>query len=106
VKKYLAGVFLALPLFASCASVPVEKAFSGGMASDEARKVIVDYCQTCHVHRDFKPVDHLTKVAAQYTKEPYKSAKDCRTCHSIEKNFWNDIIRSTYFPEGRLVNDQ
>lgn len=98
--------FLLVSLFlAACASKNVERAFSGDMPLQEETKTISDYCQTCHVHRSFDSAAHLAEITAQYKAKPYSNAKDCKTCHSIEKNFWNDIIRYTYFPEGRLVHE-
>lgn len=90
----------------SCATSQVDRAFDGEMETPEEIRVVTGYCQGCHVHRDFNPGEHIPKAAAMYEKEPYASAADCKTCHSIRRNFWNDIVKRTEFPRGRLVDEQ
>ena len=89
----------------SCVSAPVDKAFRGEMEKPKETKTIVTYCQSCHVHRNFSPGEHLNKITAEYKTAPYNSASDCRTCHSIKRDFWSDVIRYTYYPEGRLADE-
>lgn len=103
---HLATVAMALFMTASCVSKPVDRAFAGKMAMAEAKKTIVEYCQTCHIHRNFDPADHVGQVSGGYKTEPYISASDCQTCHSMKRNFWDDVIRITHYPGGRLVGDQ
>ena len=88
----------------ACASKPIDRAFAGKMDRTEETKTIVEYCQSCHLHRKFKAPDHIATITAEYKSEPYGSAEDCRTCHSIKRDFWDKIIRNTHFPKGRLVN--
>ena len=87
----------------ACVSSPVDDAFDGDMGYVKETRTIVDYCQTCHVHRNLDPIRHLSEATLLYTTEPYSSADDCKTCHSIKRDFWNDLIRSTRFPDGRVV---
>lgn len=102
----MAVVFIfAAGILSGCASNPVDKAFAGNMKPDEETKTIVEYCQSCHIHRDFEQYGHLAKVKDQYKKEPYNTAGDCKTCHKLTRNFWNDAMVHTHFPEGRLVNE-
>ncbi len=101
-------IFLAALLGAtsvSCASKPIDNAFAGKMAPYEETRTIVDYCESCHVHSKFKPAQHLAEVTSMYSKEPYRSSKDCKTCHWISRDIWNDIKQYTHFPKGRLVSD-
>ncbi len=93
-------------LFSACSlSLPVDKAFSGDLEPEEETKVIIGYCQSCHLHRDFKADEHLAKAPGYYSKEPYQSTRSCSVCHEIERNFWNDILRFTHIPDGRIVNE-
>lgn len=97
---------VASSLFYACSlTLPVDQAFSGDLEPDEETKVITDYCQSCHLHRDFAAAAHLAKVPGHYSKEPYKSTRDCKVCHEIKRNFWNDILRFTHIPDGRIVNE-
>ena len=106
--KFQSAIILALifVFLQSCASNPVDNAFAGKMDTFDEIKTIAEYCQSCHVHRNFSPSGHLKVSPSKYETEPYASAENCRTCHSIERDFWNDIIRYTYFPKGRIVGEQ
>ena len=99
----LLAPLVCLFFFQGCASDPVEKAFAGKYDRFEETKIIVEYCQGCHIHRNFDFAGHLGQAPAMYENEPFSSADDCRTCHAVRRNFWHDEIRSTYFPEGRIV---
>jgi len=107
------GVILAVALalvfvmggLAACASKPLDKAFAGRLDRVKETRIIVEYCQSCHVHRDFLPSDHILSVTGAYKEEPFRSARDCRSCHGIERNFWGDIVQTTRFPEGRIVGE-
>lgn len=81
------------------------EAFDGEYDRIKEMKVIVGYCQSCHTHADFDPVNHMVIQQSRYQAEPYTKAEDCRTCHDLEKNFWNDYVRTTHFPEGSLTNE-
>jgi len=103
--KFASFLFLIVisTLLQSCASDPVDKAFAGKLDNDEQQSVIVEYCQSCHTHRNFTPKKHISSVTELYTDKEYRYTEKCVTCHSIKRDFWRDIIRYTYFPEGRIV---
>jgi len=106
ISRRVLGVALAGSLAAflgACASHPVESAFGGDMDAAGARKVTVEYCQSCHVHREFDAAQHLASAPLEYEAEPYRSAQDCKTCHGAGRDIWGDLYRVTWFPGGRLV---
>ena len=102
--------YLILPIVSlwlvSCATSDVEKAFTGKYEYQKETKIITEYCQSCHTHKAFDPIDHTEKITVEYSDEPYVSATDCRTCHSVRKNFWNDLIRTTHNPSGGETEDK
>ena len=91
---------LAVPLFllASCIPEPLDLALKGKLPEDESNTVITDYCQSCHIHRTFEPVDHGPRMQALYDREPYNAALQCRTCHLVGENTWGMKSRKTIFP--------
>ena len=93
-------VLLIVPLFllASCIPEPLDLALKGKLPEEESNTVITDYCQTCHIHRTFEPVDHAPRVQALYDRAPYTSAMQCRTCHLVGENTWGMKSRKTIFP--------
>ncbi|OGW06193.1 MAG: hypothetical protein A2Z59_14020 [Nitrospinae bacterium RIFCSPLOWO2_02_39_17] len=76
----------------------MKQAFNGKLPVIEGNKVAYEYCQSCHVHRNLSPDDHVINISKKYPSENYQRAKECRTCHNIEENFWGDITRKTQFP--------
>ncbi|MDH5477007.1 MAG: hypothetical protein OEY50_01620 [Nitrospinota bacterium] len=92
-----------MAFLSGCATTEVDKAFRGDMDSFKEAMVIVDYCQSCHVHRTFNPSTHLVQKPAQYEKPPFSDASDCKTCHEIKRNIWRDVIKVTHFPDGSIV---
>ncbi len=96
-------VSFSLLIFAACASNRVDLAFDGKLGYSEEIKVTVEYCQSCHLHRDFNSEQHLTEKPILYSEDRYRKANTCKACHMIKRNFWNDIIRTTHLPKGRLV---
>lgn len=103
--KLVSFLFLMVTVLflSSCASNPVDNAFAGKLDSEEQQSVIVEYCQSCHTHRDFNPNIHISAVTELYTEREFRYTEKCVTCHSIKRDFWRDIVRYTYFPEGRIV---
>ncbi|MBI5815051.1 MAG: hypothetical protein HZB29_05520 [Nitrospinae bacterium] len=89
----------------SCATSQVDKAFGGSLPADEETKTIAEYCQSCHVHRDFAADRHMEEITGKYGEEPYKSAKSCRTCHTVSRSLMGAETRQTRFPEGRMINE-
>jgi hypothetical protein len=93
-------VFLLLLVFSGCTSRDVEKAFKGDLRPGKANKVIGEYCQSCHIHKDFDPPLHVSQVRNLYHHPVFKNARECRACHYIEKNWMhNQHERKTLMPE-------
>jgi nitrate/TMAO reductase-like tetraheme cytochrome c subunit len=91
---------LFLVIFSGCTSQDVEKAFKGDLRPGQANKVIGEYCQSCHIHKDFDPPLHVSKVRNLYNRPAFKKARECRSCHYIEKNWMhNQHERKTRMPE-------
>ncbi len=89
-----------LVLFTGCTNVDVEKAFNGDLRPGQANKIIGEYCQSCHIHKDFDPPLHVSKVRNLYNRPAFKKARECRSCHYIEKNWMhNQHERKTRMPE-------
>ena len=93
-------VVLLLLFFSGCTSRDVEKAFKGDLRPGKANKVIGEYCQSCHIHKDFDPPLHVSRVRNLYHHPVFKNARECRACHYIEKNWMhNQHERKTLMPE-------
>ena len=93
-------VILLLLVFSGCTSRDVEKAFKGDLPPGKANKVIGEYCQSCHIHKDFDPPLHVSKVRNLYHQPVFKNAREFRACHYIEKNWMhNQHERKTLMPE-------
>jgi hypothetical protein len=91
---------LFLVLFSGCTNKDVEKAFKGDLRPGQANRVIGEYCQSCHIHKDFDPPLHVSKVRNLYNRRVFKKARECRSCHYIEKNWMhNQHERKTRMPE-------
>ncbi len=94
---------LAVPI--SCATKPIDKAFTKEMMIAKSNKTITQYCQSCHVHRKHNTLEHISTIPTRYSSVPYKSTVECRVCHQITRNFWNQIIRETHMPGGHLIKN-
>ena len=93
-------VVLLLLFFSGCTIRDVEKAFKGDLRPGKANKVIGEYCQSCHIHKDFDPPLHVSQVRNLYHHPVFKNARECRACHYIEKNWMhNQHERKTLMPE-------
>ena len=91
------GILFAV--IAGCTSLEVEKAFKGDLRPGRANKVIGDYCQSCHIHKDFDPPLHVSKVRSLYKRSGFRKARECRSCHYIEKDWMhNRHERKTRMP--------
>tara|TARA_Y100001934_G_scaffold230099_1_gene277474 strand:+ start:1012 stop:1428 length:417 start_codon:yes stop_codon:yes gene_type:complete len=97
----LGTLFLVLlAILSGCTNLEVEKAFKGELRPGKANKVIGEYCQTCHIHRDFDPSLHVSKVRSLYKRTIFRKARECRSCHYIEKDWMNNQHeRKTRMPE-------
>lgn len=87
----------------ACATLPVENAFDGKFGFKKETRTITEYCQSCHNHRNFDSIKHLSEITGQYSNEPFVSATTCKTCHDISKNMWGDLSRVTFYPGGLAV---
>ena len=86
-------------IMAGCANLEVEKAFKGDLTPGKANKVIGEYCQSCHIHRDFDPPLHVSVVRSLYKRTVFRKARECRSCHYIEKRWmYNQHERKTRMP--------
>ena len=79
-----------LVIMAGCANLEVEKAFQGELRPGKANKVIGDYCKSCHIHKDFDPPFHVSKIRSFYKRTVFRRARECRSCHYIEKDWMNN----------------
>lgn len=85
--------------FIGCSSLEVEKAFEGKFTPIQNNKTINNYCQSCHIHKDFDPGNHVAEVRKKYRRKIYRNAKECRVCHFVETR-WNrtEMKRKTRYP--------
>ena len=84
--------------FTACQPRPLEDALKGALPLEEANLIITEYCQNCHIHRTFDPVDHTTRVQDLYDRPPYTTTTACRTCHLVHKDTWGIRLRKTIWP--------
>ena len=87
-------------ILSGCTHMEVDKAFRGELPAGKANKVIGNYCQSCHIHKAFDPLRHVTNVRSLYKRRVFRKARECRTCHYIEKNWMhNQHKRKTRMPD-------
>lgn len=87
-------------ILSGCSHVEVEQAFKGELRPGKANKIIGDYCQSCHIHKDFDPPLHVSNVRSLYKGTVFRKARECRSCHYIEKDWMhNQHERKTRMPE-------
>ncbi len=93
-------LILAAMAFSGCSYAEVEKAFKGDLRPGKANRVIGEYCQSCHIHKDFDPPLHISAVRDLYSRPVFKRTRECRSCHYIEKNWMTDEHeRKTRMPD-------
>ena len=86
-------------ILSGCSHMEVEKAFRGDLPPGKANKVIGNYCQSCHIHKAFDPLLHVANVRSLYKRRVFRKARECRSCHYIEKNWMhNQHKRKTRMP--------
>jgi len=91
---------ISLIILAGCSQVEVEQAFKGELRPGKANKIIGDYCQSCHIHKDFDPPLHVSAVRSLYKRTVFRKARECRSCHYIEKDWMhNQHERKTRMPD-------
>ena len=97
-NQIFAGILLAL--LTGCSNVEVEQAFKGEFRAGKSNKIIGEYCQSCHIHKDFDPPLHVSKVRSLYKRPVFRKARECRSCHYIEKDWMhNQHERKTRMPD-------
>jgi len=97
----LAWVFsgIGFAVFSGCAPVELDKAFRGDLPPGKANKLIGNYCQSCHIHKNFDPLLHVASVRKLYKRRVFRKSRECRSCHYIEKNWMhNQHERKTRMP--------
>jgi len=88
-----------LVILAGCSHLEVEQAFNGNLRPGKANRVIGEYCQSCHIHKDFDPPLHVSKVRGLYKRPVFSKARECRACHYIEKKWmYTQHERKTRMP--------
>ena len=99
-RHFLISVFF-LGIFTGCYSFEVEDAFKGKFSSIKNNKVINDYCQSCHIHREFDTQKHILAKRKLYKRKLYRKASSCRICHFVEP-VWarEELIRKTRYPRA------
>jgi hypothetical protein len=82
-----------------CAERRIEDAFDGKFSAAKNNNIINDYCKSCHIHKNFDPVEHVKSVRADYKRPYFRRARQCKACHYIEKNWvTNNYHRKTRNP--------
>ncbi|MBI4642079.1 MAG: hypothetical protein HY731_15435 [Candidatus Tectomicrobia bacterium] len=97
--KLALSVFLSVALFLTgCTTPRIEKAFRGKLGETEDNRVITEYCQSCHTHRNQPLSTHITDMTLLYDQKPYSEARECSVCHSLDKSFLGFLSRKTTRP--------
>ncbi len=87
------------PFLVGCFNWSVENAFDGDFSETKNNRLINQYCQNCHIHKDFAPAPHIQAVSQKYKSRFFRSATACRSCHYIEKGFTDrEFARKTRYP--------
>jgi|TARA_B100000959_G_C14801057_1_gene549760 hypothetical protein len=96
-----AGFLMIVFIFgAGCSDLDLDRAFEGAFPSSKNNKIINGYCASCHIHRDFDPQKHLVGVRSDYKSQFFRTARECRACHYIEKEWLhNAVFRKTRRPK-------
>ena len=100
-KNYQIFVGTLLFLLTGCSHVEVEQAFKGEFRAGKSNKIIGEYCKSCHIHKDFDPPEHVSKVRSLYKRPVFRKARECRSCHYIEK----DWMHNQHERKTRMPND-
>jgi hypothetical protein len=82
----------------ACHPKPLDDALQGHLEADEGNRVITEYCQSCHIHRDFDPQRHVELAQSLYDRLPYTSAYECQVCHVARRDTWGERHRKTMWP--------
>ena len=68
---------MGLAILAGCTPLAVEKAFRGDLPPGKANKVIGNYWHSCHIHKAFDPLRHVTNVRSLYKRRVFRKAREC-----------------------------
>ena len=83
-----------------CSDLDLQRAFEGEFSSSKNNKVIDGYCIGCHIHRELDSKKHLVEVRLDYKSRFFRTARECRACHYIEKKWLhNNVLRKTRRPK-------
>ena len=94
----IAVIMLGMTL-SGCYTRRIEEAFNGDFTAEKNNRMINEYCQSCHIHKDFVPGPHVAEISPKYKMKIFRKATECRTCHYLEKKFAeNDFSRKTRTP--------
>lgn len=100
VLLFVLPMALLLFILSSCSTTQLEQAFQGKFAYTENNRIINDYCQSCHVHKNFLPDQHVFRMVNLYNELPYTKARECRVCHYLTGDpAENDEHRGTRWPQ-------
>lgn len=95
---------VAVGMTVGCYTQKIETAFDEDVSPIESNRVILNYCRSCHIHRNFESSGHVEQQSLLYRRKVFRYATECRTCHYLEKKFsLNDFIRKTRRPEEANV---
>jgi hypothetical protein len=92
------GLVIVLLGLVSCRPDPLDDALRGKLSPEKSNEVIAEYCQSCHLHRDFDLGNHVLRVQALYDRPPYTVSTECRTCHLVSEDTWGTKRRKTLWP--------
>lgn len=88
-------------LILSCATPNIERAFDGEFEATKNNRLIYEYCGSCHVHRNLIPSSHVAEKVSLYKSKKFTETRECRTCHYITKNLFDEDERKTIRPGKR-----
>ena len=87
-------------VLSGCTPMELDKAFRGSLPPGKANKIIGNYCQSCHIHKDFDPLLHVANVRKLYKRRVFRKSRECRSCHYIKKDWMhNQHERKTRMPD-------
>jgi hypothetical protein len=92
-------VLLVLMMGIGCADRQIDNAFEGEFDTVKGNKIITEYCQSCHIHKNFDPDSHIPEAQEKYRRPYFRRTSQCRSCHYVKRDWvHNKIERNTRFP--------
>jgi cytochrome c2 len=95
---WLSLIGMSLLSLTACQPNKLDDALKGQLPMAEGNQVIMEYCQSCHIHRAFDPTPHLPRMHALYDRQPYTATPECRVCHLVDEDTWGMKRRKTLWP--------